>query len=397
MARTQVASDGFVEAGSSNVDLHSHNSWVALNTTGYIFVNGTNDNVLAGFSTANALMPYRWGAAGTFSDDQYAKLTIGGLNNTNGNNRCGPAVRCSGDVGSGATDYYALCISDNAASGGSHTTELIRVNNGTVTVLASFSNTWANGDTVELEVTGQNTATQLKMFRNGAQISTTYTDNSGSALNTGKPGLTMRHAGSPSSTLDDFDAGDVTADGTAPTVSTQPTDETVTEPAAATFDAAFTGSPTPTYQWQRQAGGVGGWSNVGGGTSEDLTTGATTVSGGSWNDGDRVRCTATNASGSVTTNEVTLHVNAPTTYSITAGPFDLESGLGRQLDKAVVYSLYLGGEIGALDGITPIEGVGTTDATTGELEISGLDDAGDYLLIVEDEDGGYYANQVTAS
>jgi len=88
----------------------------------------------------------------------------------------------------------------------------------------------------------------------------------------------------------------------APAVVTHPSPQSVAEGATATFSAAFSGSPAPTVQWQRNG------SNISGATSASYTTPATTVSGGGANNGDQYRCVATNASGSVTTNAATLTV-----------------------------------------------------------------------------------------
>jgi hypothetical protein len=98
----------------------------------------------------------------------------------------------------------------------------------------------------------------------------------------------------------------------APSVSVQPTNQTVTAPAAATFSATITGSAV-SYQWQRQPNGGGGYVNVvggSGGTTNSYTTPATSTSGGNANHGDTYRLVATNTGGSVTTNVVTLTVNA---------------------------------------------------------------------------------------
>lgn len=95
---------------------------------------------------------------------------------------------------------------------------------------------------------------------------------------------------------------------TAPAVTTHPSSQSVVEGTTATFTAAFSGSPTPTYQWQRNPGGSGTWSNISGATSTSYTTPATTVTGGSANNTDQYRCVATNSEGSATTNAATLTV-----------------------------------------------------------------------------------------
>lgn len=99
-----------------------------------------------------------------------------------------------------------------------------------------------------------------------------------------------------------------------PTINTQPSNQTATAPATATFTvAATTSGGSLTYQWQHQPAGGGGYSNVSGGsgaTSASYTTGATTVSGGGHNNGDTYRCIVTDSNGSATSNAATLTVNA---------------------------------------------------------------------------------------
>lgn len=114
----------------------------------------------------------------------------------------------------------------------------------------------------------------------------------------------------------------------APTVSTQPTAQSVTAPAAATFTAAVTGTYTG-LRWQRQAAGAGAWADISGATSTTLTTGATSVSGGSWNSTDRVRLAVDWSSSVVYSIDVPLTVAAggtapaftvqPSNQSVTVG------------------------------------------------------------------------------
>lgn len=117
--------------------------------------------------------------------------------------------------------------------------------------------------------------------------------------------------------------------GTAPTITTQPSAQSVTAGATATFVAAATGSPTPTWQWQRSVNAGGAWSNISGATSASYTTPVTAVTGGSANNGDQYRVVATNTAGSATTNGVALTVSAagvvptittqPSAQSVVAG------------------------------------------------------------------------------
>lgn len=71
-------------------------------------------------------------------------------------------------------------------------------------------------------------------------------------------------------------------------ISVQPASVSVVEPATATFSvtAAATPATTLTYQWQKQEGGAGAWSNVTGATAASYETDATTVAD---DNGDKYR------------------------------------------------------------------------------------------------------------
>ena len=86
-----------------------------------------------------------------------------------------------------------------------------------------------------------------------------------------------------------------------PTITTQPTSQTVSATATATFTAAASGTPTPTVQWQVSSNGGVSFSNVSGATSGTLT-----VAGGV--DGNLYQAVFTNSSGSVVSRSAGLTV-----------------------------------------------------------------------------------------
>src|SRR5437870_8215026 len=91
---------------------------------------------------------------------------------------------------------------------------------------------------------------------------------------------------------------------TAPSVTTQPTGQTVTYGAASTsFTAAASGTPAPTVQWQVNTGS--GFTNIGGATSTTLNISNPTVA----NSGYQYRAVFTNSCGTATSNAATLTVN----------------------------------------------------------------------------------------
>jgi hypothetical protein len=139
----------------------------------------------------------------------------------------------------------------------------------------------------------------------GLSISATTGVISGTPTAAGSASIVVRatdSAGTPATA--DSNAFSITiAALAAPTITTQPANQTVTTPATATFTVAASGSGL-SYQWQRNN------ADINGATAASHTTPATSVSGGLANSGDTYRCVVTNAGGSATSNAATLTVNA---------------------------------------------------------------------------------------
>ena len=136
----------------------------------------------------------------------------------------------------------------------------------------------------------------------------------GSALNLGDIDVGWRIAtpGSPGNNYLIFDNYRI-AVVEAPTITTQPANRTVSIGQAATFSVAASASPTPSFQWQRQAVGSTGFVNVANGaifsgvSTNVLTVGATTLA----MSGDQFRCVAGNGMPpNATSNVATLTINA---------------------------------------------------------------------------------------
>lgn len=103
------------------------------------------------------------------------------------------------------------------------------------------------------------------------------------------------------------------AKATAPVITSQPSDRTVTVGQAATFTVAASGSATLTYQWQRNG------ASIAGATATSYTTAPTTMT----DNGDKFRCVVRNSTGSVVSREAVLTVvvkpvNRPPVVAITA-------------------------------------------------------------------------------
>lgn len=91
----------------------------------------------------------------------------------------------------------------------------------------------------------------------------------------------------------------------APSIGTQPRNQTVPQGATATFTASASGEAPLGYQWQRAAS-AGTFADIPGATSASYTTPATTAA----DEGARFRVVVTNAHGSATSNEAILTVVA---------------------------------------------------------------------------------------
>jgi hypothetical protein len=108
---------------------------------------------------------------------------------------------------------------------------------------------------------------------------------------------------------------------TAPTITTQPTSQSVTAGASVTFSVSASGNPTPTYQWQK------GGANIAGATSSALS-----LSNVQSADAGSYTAVATNSAGSVSSSAATLTVTAAppanTAPTITAQPASLTVAAG---------------------------------------------------------------------
>jgi hypothetical protein len=134
-------------------------------------------------------------------------------------------------------------------------------------------------------------------------------------------------SGTDSDSLGDSGTWSFTLTVTAsPVVTGQPTGDTVTTGATASFTASASGYPTPTVQWQVSENDGSSWSNLSGATS-------TTYSFTAWSpeNGYEYEAVFTNSVGSATTNPATLTVGPTFSYNWsgfveTGGTFTAVSG-----------------------------------------------------------------------
>jgi hypothetical protein len=212
MARTLVASDNFDSyADASN--LGDAANWLELNnSTGLIKVTkpGAEGRAYEGFQARSEC---RWDGSGTFADDQYSKSTLDNVTVGAETTRyMGVAVRMSADTLAGR-DYYAVRVYDGLNSAATKT-EVVKLVNNTETVIytAATGDNWQSGATVSIEAITNGADVDLKIYKNDSLLRT-VTDNSGTRLTTGKPGIVGLGSSTVSATiwLNDWEGGDVTS------------------------------------------------------------------------------------------------------------------------------------------------------------------------------------------
>ena len=178
----------------------------------------------------------------------------------------------------------------------------------------------------------------------------------------------------------DFAIGESTC--VAPSISTQPTDSTITYGQNAAFSAAADGTPSPTLQWEFSTDGGNNWNNVPGATSSPLNITAPTIS----QSGTKYRAVFSNGcGGNVISNAATLTVNQKTV----AGSFTADNKVYDGNTNATILTRTINSaDIVGSDAVT-LEGgsatfddknVGTGKTVTGSGFTLGGANAGNYQL-----------------
>ena len=230
------------------------------------------------------------------------------------------------------------------------------------------SQTVTAGGTVSFTVAASGTPTPTYQWqKGGANIagatSATYSIASVAAGDAGSyAAVATNSAGTATSTAATLT---VSAATTAPAITTQPSSQTVAPGGPASFTVAASGTPTPTYQWQK------GGANIAGATSATYSI-ASVVAG----DAGSYAAVATNSAGTATSTAATLTVSAATTApAITTQPSSQTVTAGGTASFSVkasgnpspTYQWYFGGA--AISG-----------ATSSTLSLSNVQtaNAGDY-------------------
>ena len=228
-------------------------------------------------------------------------------------------------LAAGTTYYYQVNSSDSKGNNGHSGGNKLKTAGFSIAGTISPS-TGGNGATVTL---------------GGAASATTTADSSGNYTLAGLPNgtymITPSHAGytfTPSSQSMTLNGGNITgvnftdnAAAVAPTITTQPANQTVTAGQTATFAVVAAGTAPLGYQWQKN--GV----NVAGATSASYTTATTTTA----DSGSTFRVVVTNTAGTVTSSAATLTVNAAAVApTITTQPANQTVTAGQTATFAVV-------------------------------------------------------------
>src|SRR2546422_886689 len=162
----------------------------------------------------------------------------------------------------------------------------------------------------------------------------------------------------------------------APTITTQPVNQTVTAGQTASFTVAATGTAPLSYQWQKNG------ANIAGATASSYTTPATTTS----DSGATFPAVGTNKAGAATSSTATLTVNADTTppsvpaglsaSAVSSSQINLSWTASTDNVGVAGYSIFRGGvKIGTAPG-TSFQDAGLTASTSYAYNVSAFDAAG---------------------
>ncbi|HEY6944877.1 MAG TPA: immunoglobulin domain-containing protein [Candidatus Acidoferrum sp.] len=167
----------------------------------------------------------------------------------------------------------------------------------------------------------------------------------------------------------------------APTITTQPVNQTVTAGQTATFTVVASGTAPLTYQWQKNG------ANIGGATSSSYTTPATTTV----DSGSTFDVVVSNTAGTVTSTAATLTVSpAPVAPTITTQPVNQTVTAGQAATFSVAASgtaplTYQWQKNGA-----PISGATVATYTTPATTIS--DNGAQFIVVVSNSAGSVTSN-----
>lgn len=251
--------------------------------------------------------------------------------------------------------------------------------------VASYSNTFtdtpqtlaisvgAGGVAVDLmarRTSGSSTTPDASQTRLHSEISSGGIGVTGGSYKAGATQMSWTHAGFAG--VSHVIVALKQAGASGPTITSQPSNQTVTAGSTATFSVTATSSGGAlSYQWQRSTNSGGSWSNVStgtGGTSATYTTATTTVGGGNANNGDQYRCNVTDSNGTTATSAASLTVNAAVaTGASMSGP---SSGVVGAASSNFTLTLIPAGGTSAGVTYTPSSGGGGGTFTPSSVTLS---------------------------
>ena len=170
----------------------------------------------------------------------------------------------------------------------------------------------------------------------------------------------------------------------APSITTQPSAQTVTAGQTASFTVAASGTAPLSYQWQK------GSNNISGATSPSYTTPATTVS----DNGSTFKVIVSNAAGSMTSNAAVLNVTAGSSApSIITQPSNQGVIVGQKATFTVVASGTAPLSYQWEKGTTNISGATSPSYTTPAASLS--DNGSTFQVTVTNSAGSVTSNPAT--
>jgi hypothetical protein len=336
-------------------------------------------------ATGTGTLHYQWKKGATNVGTDTASYTTPAT--VIGDNGSTFSVVVTDDNGSSTSSTATLTV--NAAPTGPNITtqpanQTVTVGaTATFTVVATGSGTltyqWKKGATNVGTSTASYTTPVTVIGDNGSVYSVVVTDSNGSTT-------------SSNATLT------VNPVPTGPTITSQPSNQTVIVGQTATFNVTATGSGTLTYQWKKGATNVGT-------NSTSYTTPATVIG----DNGSQYSCAVTDTNGTTTSNVATLTVNAaPVGPTISTQPANATVDAGQAATFTVVatgtgtltYQWKKGGvDISGATGSTYTTPLTVTGDTASSFTVNVTDSTGSTLsaaavLTVTSCGGGGGSNQV---
>lgn len=223
------------------------------------------------------------------------------------------SVSNQGNVAGG---NFSTVLTDDPSTPAANDATVTRIDQPSTTTLSSTPNPSLQGQSVHVAATVSGAAGtpsgSVQFKDNGANLGGSVTLVNGVAsadvttLSLGVHTITAVYSGD---SVYDPSTGtlspDQTVNGQAPTITTQPADQTVNAGATASFSAAASGNPTPTVQWQVSTDGGANFTDIAGATNPTYSFTAQTS-----DNGHQYRAVFTNAASTATSNAATLTVTS---------------------------------------------------------------------------------------